>query len=88
MIEAWNVHEALEVLRHGYDVRLVFGDIRIPGTMDGVKFASLVRSDYPRVKIVLTSSHLPTLDWAANDGFFPKPYSGAGVIRHIKALLD
>jgi CheY-like chemotaxis protein len=70
VFEASNAHEALEVLRHSSDVRLVFSDIRMPGSMDGAKFAGLIRSEYPTIKIVLTSGHLVAVDWAAHDGFF------------------
>ena len=56
-------------------------------SMDGMKFAGFVRSEHPVLKIVLTSGDLAALDRAEHDGFFPKPYDGGKVIKHIKALL-
>jgi CheY-like chemotaxis protein len=47
VLEASNADEALEVLRHSSDVRLVFSDMRMPGSMDGAKFAGLLRSEIP-----------------------------------------
>jgi two-component system, response regulator PdtaR len=85
--EASNADEALEVLRHTSKVALVFTDLRMPGSMDGVKFAGFVRSEHPVLKIVLTSGDLAALDRPEHDGFFPKPYDGGKVIQHIKALL-
>ena len=87
VFEASNAHETLEVLRHRPNVRLLFTDLRMPGSMDGVKLARLIRSEYPAVKIVLTSGHLAAVDWVEHDGFFPKPYNAAKIIQHFKALL-
>jgi two-component system, response regulator PdtaR len=88
VIEASNACEALEVLRHNsVDVRLILSDIRMPGAMDGISLAREVRSRYPAIKVVLTSGHLAAVDRAEHDGFFPKPYDAATIIRHIKTLL-
>jgi CheY-like chemotaxis protein len=89
VIEASNAHEALEILDHSnVDVRCVFSDLRMSGTMDGVGLARAVRAQYPAIRVVLTSGHEKTLDWTAHDGFFPKPYDPVAIIRHIKTLLD
>jgi len=32
VIEAWNAHEAMEVLEKRADIRVVFSDINMPGT--------------------------------------------------------
>jgi two-component system, response regulator PdtaR len=88
VFEASNAHEALQVLRHSPDVRLTFTDIQMPGSIDGIELARLIRSEYPAVKIVLTSGHLTAVDCVGHDGFFPKPYNAAKTIQHFKALLD
>lgn len=87
VIEASNAHEALELLRNNVDVRLIFSDVRMPGTIDGVGLARIVRSEFPMIKIVLTSASLTRLDWAEHDGFFPKPYDATEIIKHIRVLL-
>ena len=87
VIEASNAHEALDLLRNSVDVRLIFSDVRMPGTMDGVGLARVVRSEFPMIKIVLTSANLTRFDWAEHDGFFQKPYDAAKIIKHIKTLL-
>jgi CheY-like chemotaxis protein len=87
VIEAANAREAMDVLGHdSVDVNLVFSDIRMVGSMDGVSLARAIRAAYPIIKIVLTSSHLAELSPVEHDGFFPKPYRTDEVIRHIKAL--
>lgn len=88
VIEAWNAHEALEVLRHdSAHVRVILSDIQMPGTMDGIALGRAIRSQYPAIKIVLTSGYLAALEWADHNGFFPKPYDPAAIIGHIKTLL-
>jgi two-component system, response regulator PdtaR len=69
VIEAANAHEAAHVLR-STPVELVISDIRMPGSMDGVGLARLIRAEYPSTKIVLTSGHLSEAGWAQHDGFF------------------
>jgi two-component system, response regulator PdtaR len=88
VIEASNADEALDLLRHNGDVRLILSDVRMPGNMDGVALAHKVRSEFPVIKIVLTSGGVTGCDWATRDGFFPKPYDAAQIIKHIKSLLD
>jgi two-component system, response regulator PdtaR len=88
VIEASNAHEALDLLRNSVDVRLILSDVLMPGTMDGVALARTVRSEFPLIKIVLTSGNLTRPNWAEYDAFFPKPYDAAQIIKHIKTLLD
>ena len=88
VIEASSAHEALDLLRNGVDVRVIFSDVRMPGPMDGVGLARVVRSEFPMIKIVLTSGNLTPLDWAEHHGFFQKPYDAAKIIKHVKRLLD
>jgi len=68
-------------------VKLVLSDVRMPGTMDGVGLARAVRAKHPAVKILLTSGHLATVDWAEHDGYFPKPYDAERVIARIRELI-
>jgi two-component system, response regulator PdtaR len=87
VLEAAHAHEAIEVLRVRGDVGLVISDIRMPGPMDGVGLARLLRSQFPAAKIILTSSYLSSVDWADHDGFFRKPYDVAQIVRHMKSLI-
>jgi len=64
----------------------VVSDVRMPGAMDGVALARLIRSQYPAIKIILTSAHLSEAGWAQHHGFFHKPYDAAEIIRHIRSL--
>jgi CheY-like chemotaxis protein len=88
VIETATPRQALDVLTHEFDVKLVLSDIQMPGNMDGLSFARLVRSAYPAIKIALTSGRDATGEATNYDAFFPKPCDPPTMIRHIKALLD
>ena len=87
VLEASNAGEALDLLS-GQPVQLLFSDIRMPGTMDGVELARAIRSRYPEIKVVLTSAEsFSAGHWTENEGFFSKPYDTRRLIEHIKMLL-
>lgn len=87
VIEAVNADEAIEVLASNRDIGAVMTDIRMPGTMDGLELARLVRSRYPTIRILLTSGHLSAGDAVAHEGYFAKPYELDAVVIHIKELM-
>ena len=39
------------------DIRVVFTDVQMPGSMDGLKLAHAVRDRWPPVHIIATSGH-------------------------------
>ena len=88
VVEAVNADEALTVLRSSAPVDLLFTDIRMPGSIDGLALAALVRTTHPELKIIIASSHWPvgpSRDIA--DAFFIKPYDTVMVVSQIKELL-
>lgn len=89
VIEAKTADEALDLLRRDKDQpRLIFTDVRMPGTMDGAELARVVRTEFPMLRVVLTSGDLGSTKWTTHDGFFRKPYNTAQVVKHLKALLN
>src|ERR1700710_1599105 len=58
VVEASNADEALEYLQGPNNVSLVFSDVRMPGTMDGLKLAQRIRESYPALSVILASGHL------------------------------
>ena len=55
--EANNADEAIRILEANSDIELVFTDVDMPGSMDGVKLAHYVRTRWPPVKIIVTSGY-------------------------------
>ena len=49
VVEALNADDAIAILENRRDIRVVFADIRIPGSMDGLKLAHAVRHRWPPV---------------------------------------
>jgi CheY-like chemotaxis protein len=54
-VEAANADEAIVILEARLDIRVVFTDIQMPGSMDGLKLAAAIRGRWPPIKIVATS---------------------------------
>jgi CheY-like chemotaxis protein len=52
---ASNADEAIRILESRNDIRIVFTDINMPGSMDGIKLAQAVRGRWPPIKIIATS---------------------------------
>src|SRR4030081_3330503 len=88
VLEAGNADEAIEILEARRDITVVFTDIQMPGSMDGLKLARAVRGRWPPIKIVATSGHVHVSETDLPEGgrFLPKPYSPhqiAGVLRKL-----
>jgi two-component system, response regulator PdtaR len=88
VIEAANAEQALETLGYGFDVKLILTDVQMPGSLDGVGLARIVRSAFPTIKIVLTSGRFGEVNGAEHDAFFAKPFDPIEVVEHIATLID
>ena len=77
VIEASDADEAIAVLEKRHDIHLIFTDIRMPGSMDGLALAHFVRDRWPPVKIVATSGFAPIAEALLPEGgrFISRPYS-------------
>ena len=77
VVEAEDADKAIAILEARQDVQVVFTDIRLPGSMDGLKLAKLVRKKWPPIKIVATSEHFMLRETDLPDGgvFLQKPYT-------------
>ena len=88
-LEAANADEAVLLLESRPDIRLLFTDINMPGSMDGLKLAHAVRNRWPPIKILVVSgavapkpSELPL-----NCGFLGKPYEAAAMVAELRSLV-
>lgn len=57
--EAANADEAIAFLQRRNDIRFVFTDVQMPGTMDGIQLAHYVRKRWPPTAIVICSADKP-----------------------------
>lgn len=88
VLEASNADEALTILWANFDVRLIFTDVDMPGTMDGLKLAAAVRDRWPPIKIVVTSGykHVRIDNVPVGAEFVAKPYNAERLINTFRRL--
>jgi two-component system, response regulator PdtaR len=90
ILEAANADEAIQILEtHSY-IRLIFTDIDMPGSMNGLKLAAAVRNRWPPVRIIATSGHfiVQAGDLPADARFISKPYQPAQLINAVRELTS
>ena len=87
-IEADNADDAITILENRSDIRLVFTDIQMPGSMDGLKLAAAVRGRWPPILIIATSGRYVARDGDLPSGglFLPKPYSSTQISSAFRGL--
>jgi len=90
VLEAGDADEAIAILSARNDIRLIFTDVHMPGSMDGLKLAHFVRNRWPPVKVVATSGHARITDSDLPEGvrFVPKPYSAAEITATLRELIQ
>jgi DNA-binding NtrC family response regulator len=89
-LEARDATEAVAILEARPDVRIMFTDVDMPGGIDGLKLAALVRDRWPPIKIIITSGHLRVRGdmipaWTE---FFPKPYNTQDVVAMLHHMAE
>ncbi|SHF95412.1 Response regulator receiver domain-containing protein [Loktanella atrilutea] len=74
--EASSADQAIALMDQHSDIGILFTDIEMPGSMDGVKLAAYVRDRWPPVVIIIASGAVGLDRSTFPDGasFFPKPY--------------
>jgi two-component system, response regulator PdtaR len=84
-IVAENADEAIAILESRTDIRVVFTDIEMPGSMDGLKLAMAIRRRWPPIAIIVTSGRrtVDTNELPTQGRFFPKPYDADGIGRAL-----
>jgi two-component system, response regulator PdtaR len=88
VLEAGNADTALDLLRNdALNIAVVISDVDMPGSMNGIGLAHVIRSERPLIKTILVSGHEMPLDGVHHDAFFPKPYNAPAIILGVKALL-
>jgi CheY-like chemotaxis protein len=87
-LSAATADEALCILEARADVRLVFTDIQMPGSMDGLGLAHAVRDRWPPVELIVTSgrTHIPAKDLPDGGRFFAKPYDVEALSRAFQEM--
>jgi len=88
--EAAHADEALALLEASADqIDLLFTDVTMPGSMDGIELAHHVHEAWPQMAMIIASgkplprnSEIPT-----GTHFIPKPYAVDEVVYQIQTLV-
>jgi CheY-like chemotaxis protein len=88
-VEAVNADEAVAILESRSDIALLFTDIQMPGSIDGLKLAHAVHERWPPIKIILVSGQLrlANIDIPADSRFFGKPLEAKVMIAQMQSMI-
>lgn len=85
---AFDADQAIDLLETNPDIELIFTDIDLPGSMDGLNLAAAVHDRWPPMKIIVTSGKRPpmTQELPLGGYFLPKPYLGSELVDAVARL--
>ena len=88
-VEASNAEEAIAILEARKDIRIVFTDVDMPGTMDGLKLAHAIRTRWPPIELIVTSGHFHFSDddMPERGRFFSKPYRDQEIVSALQHFV-
>src|ERR1700704_3154278 len=88
-VEAVDADQAVAILESRSDIALLFTDIQMPGSMDGLGLAHSVHERWPPIKIIMVSGQLKlaSIDIPANSRFFGKPLEAGEMIAEMRSMI-
>jgi CheY-like chemotaxis protein len=89
VMQASDADQAIRILEAHEEIRLVFTDVDMPGSMDGLRLAAYIRDRWPPIQLIVTSGHVPVVETDLPSGgrFFNKPYQGSHITDAIAEML-
>jgi CheY-like chemotaxis protein len=90
VIEAFNADEAVDILKAGKAVDLVFSDVRMPGSLDGIGLLRFIKERFSKPPVILASGHLdPSIALAEGaKHLLTKPYQISTVLNLVASQLE
>jgi len=88
-VEAVDADQAVAILESRSDIALLFTDIQMPGSMDGLGLAHSVHERWPPIKIIMVSGQLKlaSIDIPADSRFFGKPLEAGEMIAEMRSMI-
>ena len=88
-IAASDADEAIRILESRDDIRAVFTDVQMPGSMDGLRLAYVVRNRWPPVALIVTSGQTKVMesDLPTGGRFLSKPYETSQIGATLRQLI-
>jgi CheY-like chemotaxis protein len=89
-LSAASADEAIGILESRSDVLLVFTDVNMPGSMNGLRLAHAVRGRWPPVELLVTSAlgNITARDLPERGRFLPKPYEVATLSEAFHQMVE
>jgi len=89
-LEACDADEAIRIMESRDDIDLVFTDVQMPGTMDGIKLCHYISQGWPPVKLIVASGNAILEESSLPGGsmFFSKPYHDHTIKDAMARLLS
>lgn len=86
---ASNADDAIRVLEQREDIRAVFTDVQMPGSMDGLALLRLVKDRWPAMAVLVTSGKICTApaDLPSGARFVSKPYAPLQIEAALRQLI-
>jgi CheY-like chemotaxis protein len=82
--EASNAAQALELLKNSEeDIDVLFTDVRMPGSMDGLELASVAKRKHPQLHVIVTSGYFDRAELPQGTTFISKPWSAVDLVSRI-----
>ena len=87
-LSAADADEAVAILERVPDIGVVFSDIDMPGSMNGLRMAMSIHRRWPTIGVLLASGRAaPSMhDLQGGTAFLQKPYSEGEVIETLRRL--
>ena len=84
-----NADEAIAIMESRQDIAIVFTDVEMPGSMDGLKLAHYIKNRWPPVHLIIASGRAMPQEHEMPPGsrFFSKPYHDNAIIEALESLL-
>jgi CheY-like chemotaxis protein len=93
VLEAKNSAEAMELMQQPEKIGMIFTDVQMPGSLDGVGLVEKIRQDNPGMPAIITSGFSPHLTERLGfldppTIFIGKPYSLSDVLKKVTELAN
>lgn len=89
VVQARDADEAVAMLESRADIALLVTDIHMPGSMNGLRLAHLVRHRWPSMKILVVSgqARLQACELPSKSCFLAKPYRADAMVAELRSLV-
>jgi CheY-like chemotaxis protein len=88
-LQASNADDALEKLSRPEAVQILLTDVNMPGGVDGLTLASMVRERWPQIKVVVVSAYVDSAkpEFPSGIAYLHKPFTHEELIDALLSVV-